>query len=244
MEDNENILKKAVDAIKNEPIPTEPPQNVVDATIAKLKENSGEQNGFESRQEHVWDKFIFSNNLFKIAAAIILFLFVGFAGGRLTGPKPIDAEQLKSEIESSLRASLEPAIREQVMSQTKQYLQLGFVNCYAQLKDDLSQEYQQDLYQVATQILATYNTTTNQLLENLIETINVAQTQDRQWTAAAIEEIELNRQRDTAQLSNAFINYAVQTDDELQRTKNWIEKIYYTQPDESNPNKLENNNIN
>jgi hypothetical protein len=240
MEDNENILKKAVDAIKNEPIPTGPPQNVVDATLAKLREGTGEQNSFESRQIPVWERFIFSNNLFKMAAAIILFLFVGFAGGRLTGPKPIDKEQLRSEIETSLRASLEPDIREQVLSQTKQYLQLGFVNCYAQLKDDLSQQYRQDLYQVAAQTLAAYNTTTNQLLENLIETINVAQTQNRQWTAAALEEVELNRQRDTAQLSNAFVNFATQTEDELQRTK----QLLYREPDDSAPKKLENNNIN
>lgn len=240
MKDDENILKKAVDAIKNEPIPPEPPQDVINATIARLTENSSGQSGFESRQIPVWERFTFSHNMFKIAAAIILFLFVGFAGGRLTGPKPIDTEQLKSEIESSLRASMEPAIREQVLSQTKQYLQLGLVNCYAQLKDDLSQQYRQDLYQVAAQTLSAYNTTTNQLLENLIETINVAQTQDRQWTAAALEEVELNRRRDTAQLSNAFINYAAQTEDELQRTR----QLLYTEPDDSAPNKFENNNIN
>lgn len=227
MEDNENILKKAIEAIKNEPIPNDPPQNVVDATLAKLSEASGGQTHVsEGRQIHIWDRFTISNNLLKLAAALILFIFVGFSAGRFTGPQPVDTEQLKSEIEASLRASLEPAIRNQVLSDTKQYLQVGLVNCYAQLKDDLSQQYRQDLYQVSAQTLAASSTATNQLLADLIESINVAQTQDRQWVTASMEQLELNRRRDTAQLRNA------------------VEELYNTQPNSLIPNKLENNNIN
>jgi len=53
------------------------------------------------------------------------------------------------------------------------------------------------------------------LLEELIESISTAQTQDRQWFTAALEQVELNRLRD----STAFASFAVRTEDELQRTK-------------------------
>jgi len=84
--------------------------------------------------------------------------------------------------------------------------------------------------------LAASGAATNQLLEELIDSINTAQTQDRQWVSAAFDQIELNRLRDNAQLTNAFANFAVQTEGELERL--WS----YTQPDSSVPNESENLN--
>jgi hypothetical protein len=44
MEENENILEKAVKALNNERVPSGPPQELADATVAKLTEASGQSN--------------------------------------------------------------------------------------------------------------------------------------------------------------------------------------------------------
>ena len=87
---------------------------------------------------------------------------------------------------------------------------------------------------------------TNQLLEQLIEAINEAQTQDRQRFTSAISEVELNRRRDNAQLSNAFATFATRTEDELERTKQGVARLLsHTQPDDAIQSESRNtNNLN
>ena len=230
MKEEEKFLKKAVEAIKNEPAESNPPQEIIDATLAKLAESSDEYHP-QTQKLLVGPKF--THNLTKIAAAAVLFISVGYAAARFTTPRPPDIEQI--------RATLEPTIRANLLNETKQYLQLGLANCYVQLKDDLHQQYRQDLSQVAAQTLALSNSATNQLLEQLIEAINEAQTQDRQWFTTAIEEVELNRRRDNAQFSNALYSLATQTEDEIQRTQQGLNKLmYYNESDRSIPNGFEN----
>jgi len=232
MEENENILEKAVEALRNEQTPPGPSQELADATVAKLTEASGQSKKITTGKR-IWfiDWLKATNSFTKVAAAAVLLIIAGYATGRLTSPKPPDIEQIQD--------ALEPAIRNRLADEMKQYLLLGLTNSYVRLKDDLTQQYRSDLNQYATQTLAASNTVTNRLLQELIESINAAQTQERQWVAAGFEQMELNRQRDNAQLTNAFATFAVQTEDELERL--WS----YAQPDSSVPNESENpNNLN
>jgi hypothetical protein len=210
--ENENILERAVKALKNEQVPPRPPQQTVDATIAKLTEASTRPNtGKPGKRIQIIERIKATKSFTKVAAAAVLLIVAGYTVGWLSAPRPPDAEQLQ--------AVLEPAIRQSLLDEMKQYWQLALASSYVHLKDELSQQYRHDLNQFAIQTLAASNAVTNQLLTELIESINAAQTQDRQWVAAAFEQIELNRLRDNAQLSNAFATFAVQTEDELQRTK-------------------------
>jgi len=232
MEENENILEKAVKALKNEQTLPGPSQELADATIAKLTEASGQSNKVTTAKR-IWfiDWLKAPNSFTKVATAAVLLIIAGYAVGRISSPRQPDIEQLQ--------AALEPGIRSRLLDEMKQYLLLGLTNSYIRLKDDLTQQYRSDLNQYATQTLAASNTVTNRLLQELIESINAAQTQERQWVAAGFEQMELNRQRDNAELGNAFATFAVQTEDELERL--WS----YTQPDSSVPNKSENpNNLN
>ncbi|MFH1883423.1 MAG: hypothetical protein ABIL62_12010 [Planctomycetota bacterium] len=236
MKENENILKKAVKALKNEQTPSGPSQELADATVAKLTEASGQSNKVTTGKR-IWfiDWLKAPNSFTKVAAAAVLLIIAGYATGRLSAPRPPDAEQLQ--------AALEPAIRRNLLDEMEQYWQLALTSSYAQLKDELSQQYRSDLNQFAAYTLAASGAATNQLLEELIESINTAQTQDRQWVAAAFEQIELNRLRDNVQLSNAFATFAVQTEDELLRTKqDMAQLLSYTQPDNSVPNESKNLN--
>ena len=239
MKKSENIFEKAVKALKNEQVPSGPPQELTDATIAKLTdakltEASGQPNTvkLEERIRFI-ERLKAINSFTKVAAAAVLLIIAGYAAGRLSAPRPPDIEQIQ--------AALEPAIRSQLIDEMKQYLQLGLTNSYVRLKDDLTQQYRRDLSQFAAQTVLASGAVTNQLLEELIDSINEAQTQDRQWVAAAFEQIELNRLRDNAQLSNAFATFAVQTEDELLRTKqDMAQLLSYTQSDSSVPNGSQN----
>ncbi len=229
MEENENIVEKAVKALKNEQIPPGPSQELAEATIAKLTEASGQSNNLTTGKR-IWfiDWLKAPNSFTKVAAAAVLLIIAGYAAGRISSPRQPDIEQLQ--------AALEPAIRSRLLDEMKQYWQLALTSSYAQLKNELSQQYRSDLNQFAAYTLAASGAATNQLLEELIDSINEAQTQDRQWVSAAFEQIELNRLRDNTELSNAFATFAVQTEDELERL--WS----YTQPDSSVPNEPENPN--
>ncbi len=232
MKEDENILEKSVKALKSEQIPSGPSQELAEATIAKLTEASGKSDVVTTGNRISFIDWLKATNSFtKVAAAAVLLIIAGYATGRLTSPRPPDMEQIQ--------IALEPVIRSRLADEMKQYLLLGLTNSYVRLKDDLTQQYRSDLNQYATQTLAASNTVTNRLLQELIESINATQTQERQQLEAAFEQMELNRQRDNAELSNAFASFAVQTEDELARL--WS----FTQPDSLVPNKSENpNNIN
>ena len=233
--ESENILEKAVQALNDQQVPPGPPEELANSTIAKLTEVSGQTNSVPGgRRIRLIDRIKIPNSFTKVAAAAVLLIMTGYATGRLLSPKPPDIEQL--------RVALEPAIRQNLLDEMKQYWQLGLTASYAQLKDDLSQQYRSDLNQFAAYTLAASGSATNQRLEELIESINLAQTQDRQWVAAAIGEIELNRLQDNAQLSNAFATFAVQTEDELQ---NMAQILSYAQPDSLVPTRFTDpNNLN
>ncbi len=232
MEENENILEKAVKALNNEQIPPSPPRELADATIAKLTEASGQlSTATTGKRIRIIEWLKATNSFTKVTAAAVLLIIAGYAAGRLSAPRGPDAEQLQ--------AALEPAIRRNLLDDMKQYWQLALTSSYVQLKDDLTQQYRRDLSQFAAQTVLASGAVTNQLLEELIDSINEAQTQDRQWVEAAFEQIEFNRLRDNAQLSNAFATFAVQTEDELMRTKKDMAQLfYYTQPDSLLPNKF------
>ncbi len=230
MKENENILEKAVKALKNEQVPPAPPRELANATIAKLTEASGQSNTVTAgRRFRFIERLKATNSFTKVAAAAVLLIIAGYAAGRLSAPRGPDAEQLQ--------AALEPAIRQNLLDEMKRYWQLALTSSYVQLKEDLTQQYRRDLSRFAIQTLAASNAVTNELLTELIESINVAQTEDRQWVAAAFEQTELNRLRDNAQLSNAFVTFAVQTEDELLRTRqNMAQLLSFTQPDSPVPN--------
>jgi len=236
MKKSKNIFEKAVKALKNELIPPGPPRELADATAAKLTEASGQPNTVTTgRRIRFIERLKATNSFTKVAAAAVLLIIAGYDTGRLSAPRGPDAEQLQ--------AALEPVIRRNLLDEMKQYWQLALASSYVQLKDDLTQQYRSDLNQFAAYTLVASGAATSQLLEELIESINTAQTQDRQWVSAAFEQIELNRLRDNAQLSNAFATFAVRTEDELLRTKqDMAQLLSYTQPDSSVPNESKNLN--
>jgi hypothetical protein len=228
MEESEKMLEKAVEALKNEQIPPGPPQKVIESTMAKLAENAEQADTVKHKDRIlILEGLRATKSLTKIAAAAVLLIAAGYATGRLSAPRAPNMEQI--------RAALEPAIRQKLLDETKQYLQLGLANGYIRVRDELSQQYRQDLSRVALQSVAASNAVTNELLTELIESINEAQHQDRQWVTAAFKQIESKRLQDRTELTNALATLALQTEDEFIRTKQGMANfLSYTRPGQSN----------
>jgi len=145
----------------------------------------------------------------KLAAAAVLLIGAGLIIGRLTGPEPIDIEALRVDLESSLKSSLEPAIRQSLLEEMDNHWQPAFeVNC-AQLKEQLQQQVRRDLMQFAAQTLAASGTQTDRRLTELIQLIEAARMQDRMRTEQALEHIE-------SQFGSRLVTLAARTN-ELQR---------------------------
>ena len=151
---------------------------------------------------------------------LIVAAAAGYLGGRLSAPPPLATEQLQ--------AVLEPAIHRNLLEDMSHYWQVGLANNYIRLKDELSEQYRRDLNQYALQTLVASGAATNGLLEELIQAINAANMEDRRWVRAALRQIESNRLQDKMQLANGLQALAVQTDDELKRTNDMVQLLFYT----------------
>jgi hypothetical protein len=221
MERKEDIVNKSIDAMMKMEVPAGPPAEVIDATIAKLKENDGLQQ--KSGVIKLSDRVTFKH-LFKYAAAAVIMVSAGYIAGRLSSPKAPDIEEIQ--------AALAPAIRQELLQDIIQYTQVSLAGSFAQLKEDIQKQYRQDLSDFAIQTLAATNAVTNQRLENLVNAISTVQNEDRRSVATALEQIELNRRLDKNQLATGLETLALQTEDELKRTRqDMAQLLSYAQPD-------------
>ena len=234
MEENEKKLEKAVEALKNEQIPPGPPRELADSTLAKLAETAEQTDTIKHNSLILlFEGLRTVKSLTKIAAAAVLLIAAGYATGRLSVPRAPDMEQI--------RVALEPEIRQNLLGETKQYLQLALANGYMRIQDELRQQYREDLNRYAVQTLAASNAVTNELLTELIESINATQAQDLRRIAAALEQMELNRLHDKTQLVSGLETLAYQTEDELQRTRqDVVNFLSYAQPGFSIPDEIKN----
>jgi hypothetical protein len=132
--------------------------------------------------------------IFKFAAAAVLLICLGFLSGWLFAPKPMDVEQLRAEIEASLKSSLAASCE--------------------QIKDELHLQVQRDLTEFAAQTLAASTTMTDKRLMELIRLIDAARMQDYLRVAAALEKIEMDKTRlgDGLQVLAARTNELLRTE--------------------------------
>ncbi len=237
MKEKDDILKKAIESIKQEQIPSGPSKDLTSATLQNMHEVSSTmpEEHFD-KQVVASQRFMIINNLFRLAAVIILSISIGYAAGRFSAPKPPDIEQIRSK--------LEPAIREKLLDDVTQYVQLGLASNYVQIRQELTEQYRRDLNQAAIEILNTSSTITNQLLDELIQAIATSQLQDRQQFAAAIQKVEQNRLEDKTQLGSALFNFASATVQDLQQTQENVAVLakILTSTNEIVPDENENSN--
>jgi len=144
------------------------------------------------------------SGLIKLAAAAVLMVGAGFIGGRLSAPEPLDTQELQAALESSIKSSLEPAIRQELLSEMDDRLQSTLTASHARIKDELAQQVRRDLTEFAAQTLAASGSRTDQRLMELIELIETARIQDRRRMAAAFDYIE-------SRFGNGLVTLAART---------------------------------
>ncbi len=96
---------------------------------------------------------------------------------------------------------------------------------YVRIKEELTEQYRDDLSRSRMQILAASNATTNELLTQLAQSIDTAQTQDLRRIAQFLYEIETSREQDKTQLASGLQTLAYRTEDELSRTQRAIAQL-------------------
>ena len=158
----------------------------------------------------IWQT-VFKGPVTKFAAAAVLLLAVGYATGRLSAPPPLDVEELQAALETSLKSSLEPAIRQDLLEQMNNHWQSAFAAGCAQLKEELQRQVRRDLTEFAAQTLAASGTLTNQRLMELIQLIEATRRRERQQIEAAFEQIE----QEKILLRNGLLAVAAQTNELL-----------------------------
>ena len=154
---------------------------------------------------------VFKSPVTKFAAAAVLLIAVGYATGRLSAPPPLDVEEFKAALESSLKSSLEPAIRQDLFEQLNERWQSAFAAGCAQIKEELQRQVRRDLTEFAAQTLAASGTLTNQRLMELIQLIEATRRRERQQIEAAFEQIE----QEKILLRNGLLAVAAQTNELL-----------------------------
>jgi len=154
-------------------------------------------------------------SLTKLAAAAVLMIGLGYLGGRLSAPEPLDAEQLRADIESSVRASLELAIRQDLLKEMDTRWDSAFAARSVELKDEFQQQVRRDLMEFAAQTLVYTGSQTDQRLAELVEQIHAARVQDRRRVAEALQYLESNRLQDKTQFGNGLVTLAARTNELL-----------------------------
>jgi len=236
MKKGKSIMDKVVSYLKSEPVPPGPPQETVDATIAKLTEASEQPKTVKvAGRIQIIERIKAASSFTKVAAAAVLLIAASYAAGRLSAPRPPNVQQLQS--------ALEPVIRRNMLEEMNRRWQLAWAGSYVRLKEELNEQRRRDLDTYAVQTLAASNAVTNQLLKELIESLNAAQMEDYRRIAEALYRIELNRLEDKTQLTNGLESLAYQTEDKLERTRRYMSQLLVnTELGSLVPNPSENSN--
>ena len=144
----------------------------------------------------------------KLAVAAVLMIGAGFVGGRLSAPKPPDAQQLQAAMESSLKSSLEPVIRRQLQDEFDNRLQSALSAQRDTLKQELARQVHRDLETFAGQTLTTVGNLMDQRLMKFARMVEEARIKDRQHVAAAFDYMG-------SRFGDGLVTLATRTDDLL-----------------------------
>ncbi len=186
----------------------EVPKEVVDKTLRSLAESGPCLLPIRSPQPTI-------RRLVRLAAAAAVLIVAGYAVGWLSAPKPLDLDQIREALTPAVAAAIEPALRARVVDEMRDDYQIALAGLYVRVKEELTEQYRNDLNRFAVQTLAASNAVTNELLTQLVQNIDTAQTQDLRRITRALYEIEMSRVQDKTQLASGLQTLAYRTEDEL-----------------------------
>ena len=127
----------------------------------------------------------------RVAVAAVLILGAGVVIGRMTAPRPVDAERLRADLEASIVASLTPAIRESVLAGVEQRLQAARASNDTKLRVEVAEQISRDLTTFASRFTASSERLLDRRFAELVEVIEAARLTDRRQVARALEQIKM-----------------------------------------------------
>jgi hypothetical protein len=229
-DDEKDVLAEALAQLKKQGLSQQPPKAVVDETIRRLAEARPASDETDPRAAK---RILFGRMNIAAPLAAAALIALGFAVGRLSGPKPMNLDELRQALAPSVAASIEPALRAALVDDMRQQYQVALAASYVKVKEELTQQYRDDLNRFAVQTLAASNAVTNRLLAELIENIDTTQAEDQTRIARALHQIELNRMQDKTQLAAGLQTLASRTEDELSRTRQaFVQLLANHQPED------------
>jgi hypothetical protein len=226
MKKHEDKLSKAIARLKQEGQAAEVPPAVVEETLRKIAQRGVEPRtavrGHDAGEAALRRLSIRPLVRWAVAAAVLI--LCGYATGRLAAPKPLDLDALREALAPSVAAALEPTLRQKVAEEIRRDYQLALATTYARVKEELTDQYREDLKRSAVQILAASNAATNELLTQLAQAVDTTQTQHLRGIAQAMSEIERNQVQDSTRLASGLQTLAYR-EDELSRTQREIAQL-------------------
>lgn len=155
----------------------------------------------------------FLGGFVRMAAAAVLVLTAGIVVGRVTGPRPVDVNRLRTEVAVSVVADLRQVVQDDVLTEVDRRVQAALSANEAQLERQVAEQIRGDLRAFAAQFMSDSQALMDRRFAELIELIEAARLKDRQRVAKAFEQIELNRLRDRREIGFDLRSLAVQTAD-------------------------------
>lgn len=127
----------------------------------------------------------------RIAVAAVLVLGAGVLIGRLTAPRPVDAEQLRADLEASIVAALKPAVQEDMLAELDRRVQATLASNDTKLRVEVAEQISRDLHSFALRFTASSEQLMDRRFAELVEVIEAARLTDRRQVARALEQIKV-----------------------------------------------------
>ena len=139
--------------------------------------------------------------LARTAVAAVLILGAGIAIGRLTAPQPVDVEQLRTDVQASVLASLEAGVQERMLAQMDQRLDVALAANNTQLAGEIVEQMRGDLQTFATDLTANTKALVDRRFADAVELIEAGRLTDRRQVAKALDQIRTQTGRGLMRLA-------------------------------------------
>ena len=222
-------VDKAVDLLKNLPVPQGPSSALVDKTLAGVESVLSQDSGGPTSK---WPR---RKTFGKLAAAAAILVGIGFLAGRQNPSAALSERQLQL-LESTLLETLEPTIAARFQDRFTADWQKALVLTYGKLLRDVDQQVDHKLNQYALQVLAVSHAKTEQALENLIGQIRRNEAQQQARFASALNQLEYDHFLRDSQVRNGLATFADLARTHVKHTEDLVSFVAQEQSPVLDPN--------
>ena len=213
MASENDILSKAIDAVRQTPTPPGPPAQAIAATVDRLRAAPMPARDVVS-QSH-WTPLRWG----RWAVAAGLLIACGYAFGVLSRSKAVDYDSLRAEVTAAVIEQVTPAIEDRLAEKLAEQSRLDIALVAERLREDLQDQSNQQLARFAVQTASASEASTTRLLDELAGYIHEVRLKDRQWLATAIEQLEQKHEDDRKELYSGLRQLAMYTGDGFRQTR-------------------------